>query len=343
MTRSRVISALTLSVFVLSMASLGADVRTDQKTKFQIAGALGKIVSVFGGKAARDGVTSTMALKGTRKISYNDTTGQIVDLSEEKIYDLDMKKKTYRVTTFADLRRRMDEERQKAEAEAKKEQTAAPSSEPARDPNQKDVEIDFDIKNTGQSKAINGFDTKESVVTVTVREKGKTLEQAGGMVMTSDMWLAPTVPALRELADFDAKYYQQLYGPMIAGASPQEMAQAMAMYPMVKQAMGKMTAEGGKISGTPILTTVTFDSVLSADEVAQAQQQQAQAQSAPPAKSGGLSGRLAGALASKAMKKDDTAVQARTTFITTTSEFLKVTTDVGANDVAIPAGFKEAR
>jgi hypothetical protein len=43
------------------------------------------------------------------------------------------------------------------------------------------------------------------------------------------------------------------------------------------------------------------------------------------------------------MKKDDTAVQARTTFITTTSEFLKVTTDVGANDVAIPAGFKEAR
>jgi len=43
------------------------------------------------------------------------------------------------------------------------------------------MEIDFDVKNTGQQKAINGFDTHEAVMTITVREKGKTLEQAGGI------------------------------------------------------------------------------------------------------------------------------------------------------------------
>ncbi|HEX4347652.1 MAG TPA: hypothetical protein VHZ73_08775 [Vicinamibacterales bacterium] len=337
---SRVCIALTLAVSLASIASLRADVRTDERTKFQLAGALGKIVNMFGGKGARDGVTSTLAVKGSRKISFNDATGQIVDLSEEKIYDLDMKKKTYKVTTFADLRKKIEDDRQKAEENAKKEAASEPATnEPARDPNQKDVEIDFDVKNTGQSKAMNGFSTQEEIVTVTVREKGMTLEQGGGLVMTADLWLTPAIPQMKELADFDAKYYQQLYGPMIAGASPQDMAAAMAMYPMMKQALGKMTAEGGRISGTPILTTTTFDSVKSADQMAQ--EQSAKADQPPP--SGGVRGRLLGGLASKVVKKDASADQARSTFITTTTEVLKVTTDVNTADVAIPAGFKESK
>ena len=56
---------------------------------------------MFGGKAARDGVTSTVAVKGDRKATMNGETGQIIDLAEEKIYDLDLKKKSYKVTTFA--------------------------------------------------------------------------------------------------------------------------------------------------------------------------------------------------------------------------------------------------
>lgn len=338
MKRSRVSIGLTLAVLLASIASLRADVRTDERTKFQLAGALGKVVSIFGGKGAREGVVSTVALKGSRKFTFNDSTGQIVDLSEEKVYDLDMKKKTYRVSTFADLRRKMQEDQQKAEENAKKEAASEPAAnEPARDPNQKDVEIDFDIKNTGQSKPINGFNTQEEVVTITVREKGKTLEQSGGLVMTADMWLTPAIPAMKELADFDMKYYQQLYGPMLAGASPQDMAAAVAMYPMMKQALGKMTAEGNRINGTPVLTTTTFDSVKSADEVAQEQSAKSDQQS-----SGGVRGRLLGGLAKKVTKQDDT-VQARATFITTTTEVLKVTTDVSATDVAVPAGFKESK
>jgi hypothetical protein len=340
MTRTRIAAALTVCLLLLSVHSIRADVRADEKTKFQLAGALGKMVSLFGGKGARDGVTSTQAVKGNRKITFNDTTGQIVDLSEEKVYDLDMKKKSYKVTTFADLRRRIEDARQKAEADAKKEQASAPSGEPARDPNQQDVEVDFDIKNTGQTKSINGFDTHETIVTITVREKGKTLDQGGGLVLTSDMWLAPSIASMKELADFDMKYYQQLYGAMFTGASPEDMAQATAMYPMVKPALAKLSASGDKITGTPILTTMTTDSVKSADEMAQEQQAQSN-QSSNSGGGGGIGSRLLGGLASKAVKKDEP--QARTTFMTTTTEVLKVTSDVGASDVAIPAGFKESK
>ena len=75
-------------------------------------------------------------------------------------------------------------------------------------------------------------------MTITLREKGKTLEQGGGMVMTSDMWLAPKIAAMKEIADFDLRYAQKLYGGMFAGASAEQMAAAMAMYPMMKEAMG---------------------------------------------------------------------------------------------------------
>src|SRR5439155_5912837 len=126
-----------------------------------------------------------------------------------------------------------------------------------------------DVKNTGQNKAINGFDTHEAVMTITVREKGKTLEQGGGVVLTSDMWLAPKIAAMKEIDAFNVRYAQKLYGTMLAGVSAEQMAAAMALYPMMKQALGRMSAEGTKLEGTAIQATTTLDAVKSAEQIAQ--------------------------------------------------------------------------
>ncbi len=333
MIRFRIVAVLL--VIAAATASVSADVRSDQRVKFQLGGAIGKLVNMFGGKAARDGVTSMVAVKGDRKATMSDSGGQIIDLAEEKIYDLDMKKKTYKVTTFAELRKQMEEARREAEESAKREQAAEPGDTPAeKDPNAKEVEVDFDIKNTGASKTINGFDTKQTVVTVTVREKGKTLEQAGGLVMTSDLWLAPNAPSTRDLADFDRRYAEKLYGPMVAGASAQDMAMAMAMYPQMKPALDKMRAEGGKIDGTAILTTITMEAVKPAVAAGE------EAKAEPGPRPRGLGGMLGG-LAKKAVKKDEPAKNA--TILTTSVEMLKLTTDVEAASVALPAGFTQSK
>ncbi len=269
MNRWRLTLALSLSLSIIAVGALRADVLTEQKTKFQLGGALGRVVNMFGGRAAREGVTSTVAVKGNRKITTNDSTGQIIDLAEEKVYELDLKRKTYKVTTFAELRRQREEAQQRAAADAKKVQ-CEPESKPAeKDPNAKEMEVDFDIKATGQTRTINGFNTRQSVVTVTVREKGKTLEQNGGMVMTTDMWLAPTMAEMKELQDFDLRYAQKLSAPVVTGASEQDMAAALAMYPQMKQALARMAAEGGKIEGTPVLTTMTMDAVKSVEQAAE--------------------------------------------------------------------------
>ena len=332
--RSRI--AAVLSLLVLSSYSIRADVRADEKTKVEFGGMLGRMMSLFGGRAAREGVTSVVAVKGDRKATVSDTAGQIVDLAEEKIYDLDMRRKTYKVTTFAELRRRMEEAQQKAQDDAKK-------SDEAKDqgPAENNLEVDFDVKETGQKKAIDGFDTREVVLTITLREKGKTLEQSGGMVMTSDMWLAPRVAAMNDIAAFDQRYFEKLYGPMVAGASAEEMAAAMALYPLLKPGMARLRAEGTKLDGTPILTTLTFDSVKSAEQVAA--EQKARADENKPNASGGVGGLVGGLARRAAQKKMEGDVKPRTTVMTGTNEVLKIAATVAAADVAIPAGFRESK
>ena len=114
MNRIRIAVALGAALLVSSTLALNADVRADQKTRIEFGGTLGRMVNFFGGKAAKEGVVSTVAVKGDRKATMNEQTGQIVDLAEEKVYDLDLKKKSYKVTTFAELRRRMEEAQKKA-------------------------------------------------------------------------------------------------------------------------------------------------------------------------------------------------------------------------------------
>lgn len=327
---------IAVALLVLAADAVRADVRADEKTKVEFAGMLGRMMNIFGGKAAREGVTSSVAVKGDRKATLNESTGQIVDLAEEKVYDLDLKKKSYKVTTFAELRRQMEDARKKAEENARK----ASSKEKAEaDPNARQIEIDFDVKNTGERKTINGFDTRQEVMTITVREKGKTLEQAGGIVLTSDMWLAPRIAAMKDIADFDVRYAQKLYGGTMAGVSAEQMAAALAMYPQMKDAMGRMTTEGAKLNGTAIITTTTMDAVKSADQSAQDAKQQSEPD-AKPNGIGGLMGGFAKKMAAKRAGGDDGA-KARATFMTTTTEVLKVVSDVSAADVAVPPGFKE--
>jgi hypothetical protein len=330
--RNRIV--ITATVIVLSSYGAAADVRTEQKTQVQFAGMLGRVFNLFGGKAAREGITSTVAVKGNRKVMTTANTGQIIDLDEEKIYDLDLRKKTYKVTTFAELRRQMEEARRKAEEQARRE---TPSAERGQDPQQKpekEVEVDFDVKKTGETKSLAGFNTSRTIMTVTVREKGKTLEQSGGMVLTSDMWLAPAQKSLNEVAEFDLRYAQKLYGG-ISGVSADQMAMAMAMYPMMRDAVERMSKEGGALEGTAIMTTLTFDAVKSAEQMSSESKQDQ-----PEAKPSSIGGMLGG-LAKRMKKPSEDEQKPRTTVMTSTVEVLKLSTDVAAADLAIPAGFKE--
>jgi hypothetical protein len=326
-----------------------ADVRVDEKTQVKFAGAMGQIVNRFGGSATRDGLVSIVAVKGDRKATRSDSNGQIVDLREEKVYDIDFKDKSYRVTTFAEIRQRMEEARKKAAEQvqqAKQEAKAAP--EPSGDAKEPQVEIDFSMKESGQKREINGFNAREVVMTIAVREKGKTLEQSGGIVLTSNIWLTPKIAAMDEVAAFDLRYAQQIN--VLAMFDAQQTAALMAMYPMMKPAMERFEKESVNMDGTSVLTASTLEAVASAEQAAeQAKQEQGQqpAAQAPPTSLGGLGGALGARLGRRVLgggQKADTpapSAPGRAVILTMTDEVVKVTPSVTDTDVAIPAGFKE--
>ena len=326
----RMAATLVATVCIATAAAVvRADVKTEQKSQVKFEGALGRVFSMFGGKAAREGLVTKTAIKGDRKLTVTGETGQLVDLAEEKVYDIDFKKQSYTVTTFEELRRRMRE----AQAKAKEQQEKA--KEQKSDEQMPEYEIEVSNKATGQSKAINGFDTKQVVTTVTVKPKGRSLEEGGGMVLTSDSWLAPKIAAMQDVVDFEMRYWKTIDAPM-GGMSAEQMAAALAMYPMLKEALSRVKTEGAQVDGTPIQTTLTVEGVKSPEQVQQ------EAKSEEASGGGGLGGMLARRMMRK--KKDDAAADGagknRATVMTMFSEVLSVSPDVPAADVQVPAGFK---
>jgi hypothetical protein len=319
---------------VVGSGVLYADVRTEEKSQVTFEGMLGRVVGIFGGRAARDGVITTVAVKGDRKSTTTGDTQQIIDLNEEKIYVVDLRGKSYKVTTFAELRQQMEEARRKALEQQQKDTGKADTSAPQMD-------LDFSLKDTGQRKTINGFDAHEVLMTVTIREKGKTLEQSGGLVLSSSTWLAPKMPGGSEVLEFDKRYAQKLAASGMLDA--QQMAAVAAMYPQIQQAMGRMQAENVNLDGTAVLTEMTFESVASAADAAQPAAAEKKAD-APPTTLGGLGGRLGRRILAPKDKDAPATAPAtpgRARVMTMHHELLKLTPQATDADVTIPAGFKQ--
>lgn len=333
---------LSLSVAVAFSASLClANATVEQKTQFHLAGPLGGVINVFS-RSAREGVTSTTFLNGNRKMTRHGDGGEIVDLDQEKVYTIDFDRKTYTVKTFADLRREWEEAQERARKSAK--EKPAEKGEKGK-PEGPEYVVEFNIKSTGQKQVINGWNTHEEVATVTVHEKGKTLEKSGGFVLTSDLWMGPKVPAFRELADFDRRFASKVYGSAF-NADMRQMAMAVAMTPAFGKAMKVFAEHSASLEGTPIRTNVTFVTVAGSD--APKQEETADRDSSPSSVSGAVIGGLFNKMKKRneerqKEKKEDAAPQqeGRSELFQSTSELLKGTSSASSSDVALPSGFRQ--
>jgi len=229
--------------------------------------------------------------------------------------------------TFAELRQQLKDAQEKARREAEKSSAEGAGKEKEKEPagqeKASEVEVDFDLKETGQTRTLAGYDARQVVMTITVREKGKALEENGGLVVRSDLWLGPEIPAMKELADFELRYWKAI-APETAGVSAEQLAAVMAMYPMVKQGIDRLNREKVNLKGAPLLTVTTFEAVKGKEQMARENESSS-------------GGGIGGLLARKMMKKED---KPRATIFTLTGETLEVSTSVAASDLEIPAGFK---
>jgi len=317
---ARVASILIMAA--IAVTTMHADVKTRQRTQLKFEGMMGRVMNMASGGAA-DGITNTVAVRGARKAEINDRTGRIVDLTEERVYELDIRRREYRIVTFAELRAQW----QKAKADAERQAKDTPADE-REDLAQagKEVEVTLDVKETGATKSIAGHQAKQVMVTLTAFEKGSTLDVSGGMVMTNDVWVTPRVAALDEIAAFDMQFFKAVYGDDLM-ATAQQMTAMLAMYPSLQELWTRMETQLRALDGTPLSTTMTIETVRS----------EAAMKQAPAAPTGGLSGALARRMgAGRAPEK-------RSLLVTSVSETQSIETAAADGDVAIPNGFRERK
>jgi hypothetical protein len=332
---------------LLLIAQAGrAEVKTEERTKVEFAGPLGGFMRVFGGKSVKEGIVNKVAVKGDRKMTTNEETAELVDLSEEKVYQIDLKKKTYSVVTFAQMRQQMEDALARAKQQAAA-QPEAPKQDPKEPPPQAtEYVIDFKLQDSGQKKMINGFNCHEVVATITVRQKDKPA-QDGAMVLTSSMWMStPKIAAMKEVEDFDRRYAQKL-ALQFDKEMVEQMRPAIATYPGLGIAMGKLEIEKVKMDGTAVLTVMGFDAVVPPDQTAGGKPSTPAATQPPPQQKSTVPtsiGGLIGGLGKKAVPKEEPSSSSKPgSIMTTNHELLSVSTSVLESDISIPAGFKEKK
>src|SRR6204780_90278 len=323
-------------------------------------------------------MTTITMVHGNQKAVVSKDSTEITDLDRETITHIDTVHKTYTVTTFDQMRQaiaNMPKQMEQAQAQMKEAQ-----AQQAQQP-KTDLKTSFDVsaKNTGVTKEINGLTAQEQAVTMQMHitdPNAPSTEAVNSMtyVITTDAWIAPDPPEVKEIQDFDMRMGQKLMAGMDLSAWKAQMSQNAGMAqlfggkPGSAEAMAQMSKEIAKLKGTRVLEVTRMGGSGTGPGVApDSTQNTAQAAPAPaPANSSGASGIFGSALGSSALgafhkKKAATPPPAdapATTTTTSTADGTQTTTSAVLMETAmqksnfsqaavpstaflVPAGFKK--
>ena len=300
-----------------------------------------KVVGVFS-KQAREPVQSTVSVKGDRMVHRTQQQATVIDLAAQTVTTIDMQRKTYTVMTFEEYRQMMEQMSQKMHQ--------------SQDQGGK-MEFKVSAKDTGNTKEIAGYQTKEMVLRMEMQATDQKSGQQGSMVISSDIWLAPSVAGYQEVRAFYTRMGEKLAfnpgGGMFASS------------PEASKNMGELYKEIGKLDGIPVLQTISMgvpgqpgsgDASAQPGSGGQQQQQQQQQQpAARPSLGGALGGALGGrfGLGKKKQQQDDQSSTAQPSqqqqgngnpgsLMEATTEMSGFSSDpVDESAFAVPSGFKK--
>ncbi len=208
--------------------------------------------------------TTTTMVHGNQKAVVGKDSTEITDLDRETITHIDNLHKTYSVVTFAQMRQafeNMPKQMEQAQQQAKQEQP-----QQAQQP-KTDLKTSFDVsvKNTGVSKDVNGLTAQEQLVTMQMHVTDPNAPATDATntvtyVVTTDAWIAPDPPEVKEVQEFDKRFGQKLmagvdmsaWRSQMASQNP-AMAQMFSGKPGSQEAMAQMAKEMAKLQGTRVM------------------------------------------------------------------------------------------
>lgn len=205
--------------------------------------------------------TLTMVHGNQKAVVTKDST-EIVDLDKETITHLDTAKKTYTVMTFAQMREalaNMTKQMEQAQAQMKQQQGQQPKT------NLK-TSFEVSVQNPGATKVVNGLNAQEQVVTMQMHVTDPDAGTTATYTVTTDAWIAPDPPEVKEIQDFDLRMGKKMMASMDmsalmgrSGASGNAgMATLFGSHPGSAEALAQMSKEMAKLKGTRVLEVTTM-------------------------------------------------------------------------------------
>ncbi len=327
-------AAMLAGLLAMTVSPLLADFSYQEKSTVT-GGALMSLLKIAGvfSKQAREPLQTTISVKGDRMVSRGANHMSIIDLNAQTITTVDMQKKTWYVMTFDQMKQMLDQMQQ--------------NMKNAKNKNGEDVKMDFKVsaKSTGNSKQVNGYDAKEMVIRMEMQGTDPDSGQQGSMVITSDMWVAPTVTGYNEVRSFQKRMAEKL--------SWSPTGNMFASRPDVSEGMAQVYKEASKLEGIPVQQNV----VMSMEGQPGQQGQQSQTQSQPQQQQQqsverpSLSGALGGIMGVRRNKKssNDPPPDANKNGSSQPGSLLEMTTEMSSfssapvddSQFTVPANFKK--
>jgi hypothetical protein len=371
-----------LGIVLLASRLTFADASYQETTQITGGSMVAPLKSMsFLSKSMRDMLaptTTTTMIHGNQKAVVSKDFTEITDLDKETVTHIDNLHKSYTVVTFAQMRQafqQVPKQMQQAQDQAKQ----AQQQQPQQPKSDLKTSFDVNVKNTGASKEINGLTAQEQLVTlqmhVTDPNAPPTQTNAVTYVVTTDAWISPDPPEVKEIQDFDKRFGQKLMEGVDLSAFKAQMTQMhdMSQNPGMSQmfagkpgsaeAMAEMGKEMAKLQGTRVMevTRMGGSGTVPAGAQNSAQNSDSAPAAAPANSNGSVSGMLGSALGSSALgafhrKKAAQPASDTTTTTTaadgtqTTSTILMETTiqksnfsqaPISSSNFEVPAGFKK--
>jgi hypothetical protein len=366
-----------LGIILLASRFTFADASYQETTQITGGSMMAPLKSMsFLSKSMRDmlaPMTTTTMIHGNQKAVVSKDFTEITDLDKETVTHIDNLHKTYTVVTFAQMRQafqQVPKQMQQAQDQAKQ----APGQQPQQPKSDVKTSFDVSVKNTGVSKEINGVTAQEQLVTLQMHATDPnappTQTNAVTYVVTTDAWITPDPPEVKEIQDFDKRFGQKLMEgvdlsafkaqmtQMSSASQNPGMSQMFAGKPGSAEAMAEMGKEMAKLQGTRVMEVTRMGGSGTGPAGAQ------NSEPAPAANSANSNGSMAGMLGSalggaalggfhkkKAQPASDTTTTTTNADGTqTTSAILMETTvqksnfsqaPVSSSNFEVPAGFKK--